>query len=115
MDQFESTGELNVSKTQLDMALSDFGLYAAMKERIVKTMTDVYKNQNYLVCPHTSTAVIAIRELKLPVEQTICLATAHPTKFSEAVVLAVGAVPPRLPQMEELFSMKTRATVGNIR
>ena len=113
MDQFESTGELKVSKMQLEMARSDFGSYAAKKERIVKTMTDVYKNQNYLVCPHTATAVIAIRELKLPAEQTICLATAHPAKFEEAVMLALGAVPPRPPQLEELFSMKTRTTMVN--
>ena len=66
-----------------------------------------------MVCPHTATAVAAvrcgymfgmrlikitqtrnyffkfIRTLKLPSAKTICLATAHPAKFEEAVTLAL--------------------------
>ncbi len=75
-------------------------------------MTDLFQKENYLVCPHTATSVIAVNALKMAPETTVCLATAHPAKFEEAIALSLSAnnqeVPKRPKELEELFSLPTR-------
>jgi threonine synthase len=115
MDQFESTGRMAVSADLHNMANTDFLSFASNKSQILKTMTDLYAAENYLVCPHTATAVVGVNALKLPSETTVILATAHPAKFEEAIQLSLTAaglkVPPRPDTLEALFSMPTRKTL----
>ena len=112
MDQFESTGRVSVSADLHNIANGDFLSFASNKSQIVKTMTDLYAKEKYLVCPHTATAVVGVNALKLPSETTLILATAHPAKFEEAIELSLSAfnlkVPPRPDTLEALFSMPTK-------
>ena len=77
------------------------------------TMRDLYEAENYLVCPHTATAVVGVRRLGLPAATTVCLATAHPAKFEEAVGLALTgkALPARPAELDKLFYLHTRSTL----
>lgn len=111
MAEFESKGEIVVEKKLLDRARSEFGSYAGSKQSIVSTMREVFDKEGYLVCPHTATAVIAVRSLKLAPEKSVVLATAHPAKFEEAVALALTGTrvtPPRPAILQELYSLPTR-------
>jgi threonine synthase len=111
MDQFETTGELTVPKDVLALARSEFVSYRSGRGDIINIMREVYDKEGYLVCPHTATAVVAVKALKLPADRTVCLATAHPAKFEEAVNLALTngrKIPARPPQLQELFALRVR-------
>ncbi|KAJ1404495.1 threonine synthase, partial [Ochromonadaceae sp. CCMP2298] len=53
METFEATGQLTVPPSALRQARSDFSSFTADKALIVHTMAQVYKSENYLLCPHT--------------------------------------------------------------
>jgi threonine synthase len=118
MDTFEATGVLSVPPTVLETAKQDFNSFASDKAVIVAAMKRLFEDPttSYLACPHTATAVAAVNALKLPADRTVCLATAHPAKFEEAVGLALAGVaeekrPPRPQQLEALFALPTRQTL----
>eukprot|EP01041_Mallomonas_annulata_P006823 gene6823-13822_t len=110
MSTFESTGLLTLPDDLIKTARSEFASYSSSETDIVTAMTSLYKSEKYLVCPHTATAVVAVRTLGLPATNTVILATAHPAKFEEAVGRALQGqtIPPRPAQLEVLFFMPTR-------
>lgn len=113
MQLFESTGTLRLGKEELLKARSEFASWASDREAIVHTMRGLFDAEQYLVCPHTATAVNAVRALKLPADRTVVLATAHPAKFEEATALALteGRVtPPQPPALAALANLPTRKT-----
>lgn len=111
MDSFESSGKMEVPKKLLTIAKSEFLSYASDEKLIVRTMTDMWNDEKYLICPHTATGVAGIKALKLPGNTTICLATAHPAKFQEGLDRALKGQkqPPRPPELEILFSLPIRS------
>ena len=110
MKTFESTGLLVLPEHLINVARSDFASHSSSESDIVTTMTSVWDNEKYLVCPHTATAVVAIRALGFQPATTVCLATAHPAKFEEAVGRALSAsdIPPRPPLLEDTFHLPMR-------
>jgi threonine synthase len=111
MNIFEKTGEVTLPMEMLNAARKDFLSAKSDKDGIISTMRTTFCRENYLVCPHTATAVDGILKLKLPAERTVCLATAHPAKFEEAVNLALSAeveLPERPKELQDLFDLKTR-------
>lgn len=109
MREFETTGKMKVSANQLAEVRKIFLSSSSSKEDIIETMLDIYIKDSYLLCPHTATSAVAVKKLGLKKSNVICLATAHPAKFEEAIMLALGKIPNRPPQLEELFPMKMRS------
>jgi threonine synthase len=111
MDEFESTGQVRLPKTCHDQAKADFSSASSSKSDIVAAMREVYDAESYLLCPHTATAAVAVKKLNLPAERIICLATAHPAKFEEAVSLALQGkrIPARPTELQRLFVLPTRS------
>ena len=112
MDSFERNGEISVPSDLLMKARSELASYSSSKDDIIQAMRNTFDKEAYLVCPHTATAVVAVRELGLQSSRTVILATAHPAKFEEAVQLALvdGRVtPPRPKILNDLFVMPTRS------
>ena len=70
---------------------------ASLSEKETKAVIrDVYKNHGVLIDPHTAVAVGAIDKISMK-ENTIILATAHPSKFSDVVMEATN-IKPELPE-----------------
>ena len=57
---------------------------------------EVYKNQEILIDPHTAVAIGAVNKISLE-GNTVILATAHPSKFSDVVMKETG-IKPELPE-----------------
>ena len=127
MSTFESTGVLQVPEDLLHRAREVFGSHATSEKVIVATMSTLYHEEKYLVCPHTATAVVGLQAYaailsagvspslspdKPPVH--VCLATAHPAKFELAVQRAMTTIgenevaPPRPIELDALFNLPTR-------
>jgi len=71
---------------------------------------EVYGETGHLIDPHTAVGVGAGRKHRQPGTASIALATAHPSKFPDAVEQATG-VRPRLPDhLADLFERPERTT-----
>jgi len=63
-----------------------------------------FRERGYLADPHTAVGLAAARTLRLGRERpVVCLATAHPAKFPDAVALAVGEHPALPERLSDLF------------
>ena len=65
-------------------------------EETKSVIKEVYKNQKMLIDPHTAVAIGAVNKISLE-GNTIILATAHPSKFSDVVMKETG-IKPELPE-----------------
>ena len=113
MDTFKQTGELKLDEGPLAKARELFSSYRLDDEGMVQVIADVWDNTEYLLDPHTAVGVEAARKTgrrqDIPM---ICLATAHPAKFPEAVLKAGYAHEPELPHhMADLFQREERYSV----
>jgi threonine synthase len=89
-------------------------VFAATRLDDAETLAEirrVWDDHAYLVDPHTAVGIGAARRLQRPGEQIVCLSTAHPAKFPDAVEQATG-VRPELPErMGDLFDREERFDV----
>ena len=113
MEEFKS-GSLQLDEDVLNQARALFSSYRMDDKEMLKTMAEVYKESEYLLDPHTAIGLGAARRLNQHAElPMICLATAHPAKFPEAVSLAGGLPEPTLPfHMQDLFAREERYSVS---
>ena len=66
------------------------------EEETKLVINKIYKNQGMLIDPHTAVAIGAANKISLE-GNTIILATAHPSKFSE-IVMKETSIKPELPE-----------------
>ena len=72
-------------------------------------MKDMYERTGRLLDPHTAVGLGAARELRAdPSIPMVCLATAHPAKFPDAVESATGVRPPLPPALARLMELPER-------
>ncbi|CAG8572927.1 7621_t:CDS:2 [Acaulospora colombiana] len=93
MKNLKTENRLVVNKSQLEIALRDFGSAKVTDKETMDTISRFYspqdnKNQiSYILDPHTAVGVaVAERQVIPKGTYQICLATAHPAKFSSAVM-----------------------------
>jgi threonine synthase len=105
MRQFAETGAASVEGG----AGGDFVATAVNVAETSATISAVYAESGYVVDPHTAVGLAAARRLPYA-GPTVCLATAHPAKFPEAVDAAVGAPVARHERLERLRGLPARST-----
>lgn len=112
MDDFRS-GSMVLSETALSKARELFTSHGVSDEVTIEVIRDVYENTEYLLDPHTAIGVEAARKTRRRQDiPMVCLATAHPAKFPEAVRKAGQAQDPALPHhMTDLFEREERYSV----
>jgi len=71
----------------------------------LETIKRIYQQKNYILDPHTAVGVgVAEAYQKAnPQSVIVSLATAHPAKFPQAVMKAIGITPELPPQMADLY------------
>ena len=103
MDHFSATGELDLSSLH-EVIARDFVSRSVSEEETLDTIREFYEQHEYLIDPHTAVGVRAGMEFRDEKRPMICLATAHPAKFGEAVRKAIGhepELPPALAGLKE--------------
>lgn len=112
IEDFKS-GQMTLSDEAFAVVQSIFSSYKLDDDETVKVIEDVYESTEYLLDPHTAIGVQAGRKKrKSPQVPMICLATAHPAKFPDAVKQAGQLKEPALPHhMTDLFDKKERYSV----
>ena len=104
----------------LTVALNEDGvmdeLFAAGEADTVQTLAMIkkcYEQEGYMLDPHTAVGVVVAECFADPTVPTICLATAHPAKFTDAIEQAIG-VAAHHPALDKLAAAETRCdTIAN--
>ncbi len=89
----------------------DFCSASINQAATLQTIRDFYADTGYLLDPHTAVGVRAALDLLPPGSARICLATAHPAKFSETVELSLGFQVPAPESVKELYGKPTRCEI----
>lgn len=107
------TEDITVDNKVMAKAREVFDSYSVDDEVTVKTIAEVYEDNEYLLDPHTAVGVKAARECRRNADiPMITLSTAHPAKFPEAVLKAGQTEEPPLPHhMADLFDREERYEV----
>ncbi len=112
MEDFKS-GSMPLNDEALSKARELFSSYKLDDDEMIEVIRDVYESAEYLLDPHTAIGVQAARKTRRSQETPmVCLATAHPAKFPEAVKKAGQKDDPALPHhMSDLFEREEKFSV----
>jgi threonine synthase len=112
MEDFKS-GSMTLSDEVFTKLQGLFSSYRMDDEELVEVIRGVFEVSEYLLDPHTAIGIQAGRKKRRSHEvPMVCLATAHPAKFPEAVKKAGQERDPALPHhMRDLFEREEKYTV----
>jgi threonine synthase len=107
---FAKTGRMEFTTAELERVRKEFDSDSVDQQATLKTIADFHRETGYLLDPHTAVGVAAAVE-KAKGQPAICLATAHPAKFDEAVKKATGIEPERPASLTGIDKLPTRCDV----
>ncbi len=81
------------------------------RQDTLQTIRDIHRQHGYLLDPHTAVGVHVAQANRRSGVPMICLATAHPAKFADAIEQAVGEDLAHHPSLDALEGAPTRKTV----
>ena len=112
MAAFAEKGQVKVDPTRLEELGSFVTARWFDEPAIRRALTEIHQETSVLVDPHTAVGIAAARSTERePEVPVICIGTAHPAKFPDAVFAATG-VRPRLPErLADLFNRPEMMTV----
>ncbi len=110
METFTATGELDLSQFK-DKVQQEFASCSVSEEQTTKTIAEFFTQHNYLLDPHTAVGVKAAFECRDKKRPVVCLATAHPAKFGDAVLKSIGKEPKLPPALADLLSKESRCEI----
>ncbi len=104
IEGFRRSGELQISGEELRKLQQKWSSARIDDDVTLQTIAETYKLTGELVDPHTAVGIAAGKSKRRPDgNPLVCLGTAHPGKFPEAVEKATG-IKPELPQhLEDLY------------
>lgn len=77
---------------ELQRIHEDFVSHSVSNEENLHIIREFYNETGYILDPHTSCGIGAVKSLS-PEGRTVCLSTAHPAKFYDAIVKAINIQP----------------------
>ena len=113
MSDLKDNGSLCMHSEALVKAKALFASYRLSDDEMVETIANEFAATEYLLDPHTAIGLQAARKTRWSTNSPmICLATAHPAKFPEAVKRSGYPSEPPLPQhLADLFERDEDYTV----
>ena len=109
MAELRSTGRLAFSDADMTDVRRRFVGARLDDDETLAVMADVHRGLGLLVDPHTAIGIGAARRCELPGDApVVCLATAHPAKFPDAVEAATGVRPALPDHLADLFERPER-------
>lgn len=109
--ELKEQGRISCSPDEMSHVRGDFCSASIDQAGTLQEIRRFYDETGYLLDPHTAVGVKAALDL-LPADSArVCLATAHPAKFSETVELALGFQAPVPDSVRELFGKQTRCEI----
>ena len=110
-EQFSQSGRLSFDENMLHTIQADFASISVSEDETLTTIRQFYQEHNYLLDPHTAVGVKAAQECCSKNIPVVCLATAHPAKFGDAVLNAIGKAPDLPVGLQGLEKKESRCEV----
>ncbi len=110
MQGFRKNGSFRMDQSALNKMKELFSAYRCDDDMTQTVIKEAFDKYNYLMDPHSATGVHAAELFSNDHKQAavICMATAHPAKFPDAVKAASG-IHPELPEyLSDLFKRTER-------
>lgn len=107
MDRFKQTGKIIFSAALQAKIKQDFVAASVDDQQTLEQISSFYHRTGYILDPHTAIGVKAAGLIGDDVP-LVCLATAHPAKFPEAIDKAIKDKLPPLEIIERLRSLPRR-------
>ena len=108
LQHFRSSGTLEVEEANFRTWISStFSAERVDDEETLAEIGRVYRDSGMLIDPHTATGTAAARRSRSN-GTTVCLSTAHPAKFPDAVEKATGIRPELPPELGDLMQRTER-------
>ncbi|MCU0900364.1 MAG: threonine synthase [Cypionkella sp.] len=108
MDEMK-TGGFRISQGALQDLRATFASGRCSEEETTATINREYVRTGEILCPHSAVGVKVAND-HLGATPMVTLATAHPAKFPDAVLEAIGQRPELPPRMADLFDRRERLT-----
>ncbi|KAK7110629.1 threonine synthase-like 2 [Littorina saxatilis] len=113
MKEVETGGKTTIPEQLLTQMQSEIKTFVIDDEGIKRILKRCWEENNYLLCPHTATAAgyhySVLDAGRDPSHPSVCVATASPLKFREAIS-TTGLQPIDTPRIKELLSAPTYFT-----
>jgi threonine synthase len=109
--ELKEHGRISCSSDEMALVKKDFCSVSVDQGATLQTIRDFYADTGYLLDPHTAVGVKAALDQLSPDSARVCLATAHPAKFSETVEQALGFQVPAPESVKELYGKPTRCEI----
>ncbi|KPK83584.1 MAG: threonine synthase, partial [Phycisphaerae bacterium SM23_33] len=111
MEAFAKTGRLRVPPAGDGAVDNDFAAGRADEADVLSTIGRYWSQHGYLLDPHTAVGVHVAEKFGPDGEPVVCLATAHPAKFPDAIEKATGRDIAHHPAIDALMELPTRCEV----
>lgn len=109
--ELKEQGRISCSSDEMAQVRKDFSSVSVNQDATLQEIRDFYAETGYLLDPHTAVGVKAALDLLPPDSARVCLATAHPAKFSETVELSLGFQLPAPQSVRDLYGKPTRCEI----
>ena len=107
MEEFAQSGRIEFTAGQIGQVCGEFDAVAVSDAETLDQIRETYRTGAYILDPHTAVGVRAARLCP----GAVCLATAHPAKFFDAVREAIGEEPEIPPPLQGLMQKETRCAL----
>ncbi|MEX2641894.1 MAG: threonine synthase [Acetobacterales bacterium] len=108
MRTFRDTGSLSVGDNRIAAARQLFDAGRVDDDATLAEIRRVHADSGEVVDPHTAVG-IAVARVQPRTAPVVCLATAHPAKFGDAVAQAIGECPALPSRLSDLMELPERA------
>ncbi|MCM0082037.1 threonine synthase [Geomonas sp. Red32] len=109
--ELQKSGKIVFSEAEVKRVQEEFLTCSVDEQMTLETIASFNKETGYLLDPHTAVGVRGALECAKGHPRVICLATAHPAKFGDAVEKAIGTPPPLPPALAALAGKESRCEI----
>jgi threonine synthase len=109
--ELKEHGRISCTPDEMALVRKDFCSASVNQADTLQMIRDFYADTGYLLDPHTAVGVKAALDLFPPDSARVCLATAHPAKFSETVEQSLGFQVPAPESVKALYGKPTRCEI----
>lgn len=102
MAQFNTEKKMTFSAEQIARVHEEFAAAAISDDETIDTIRSFHQQTGYTLDPHTAVGVAVGQKVRSGDCPLVCLATAHPAKFGDAVKTAIGSDPVIPPAFADL-------------
>jgi len=113
MNDLKIKKEFQLNKSEISKLQENFLAYSVSEEETLETIKNIYQEYNSVIDPHSAIGFKALKKMDNFIESYsyFCFETAHPCKFPDAIVNAIGKEPPMPDFVKKILSKEEKFIV----